>query len=144
LSAEDIKWTYSVRAVLEAASAREAARNFDEARGNQLSSILQSARAALEARDGIRLAELNRSFHLTGHAANGNPVLLELIDNLTVRCQRYRLTHAGFAQRSEIALYEHEAILEAWIARDPIRASRAVEMNLRNSESALLASLANA
>jgi DNA-binding GntR family transcriptional regulator len=139
LSTDDIKSTYFVRTVLESASARVAASRFDEARGEQLRSILNAAREALAAGEGVRLAELNRAFHLAGHAATGNRVLIQLIEDLAARCQRYRLLHAGLSTRPEIALLEHEAILDAWVARDAEAAGRAIEINLRNSEEALLA-----
>jgi DNA-binding GntR family transcriptional regulator len=141
LDVVDIESTYFVRTLLETASAAEAAPRMDADRLGALRGILREAREALAAHDGARLSDLNREFHLTGHAATDNAVLLRLIGDLSLQCQRYRLLHASLGERAAIALREHEHILEAWEARDPHAASHWIEVNLRNSEAALLSSL---
>lgn len=141
LDVVDIESTYFVRTLLETASAAEAARRMDDDRLDTLRGILSEAREALANHDGERLSDLNRDFHLTGHGATGNAVLTRLIGDLSIQCQRYRLLHASLGERAALALREHEQILEAWGARDPSAASHWIEVNLRNSQAALLASL---
>jgi DNA-binding GntR family transcriptional regulator len=141
LDVVDLESTYFVRTLLETASAAEAARRMDANRITALRVILSEAREALAAQDDARLSDLNRDFHLTGHAATENAVLLRLIGDLSLQCQRYRLLHASLGERAAIALREHEHILAAWEARDPHAASHWIEVNLRNSEAALLSSL---
>jgi DNA-binding GntR family transcriptional regulator len=137
----DIESTYFVRTLLETSSAAEAARRMDDHRIEQLRQILRDARVALAADDGERLSDLNRDFHLTGHAATGNAVLTRLIGDLSLQCQRYRLLHASLGERASVALHEHERVLDAWEARDRRAASHWIEVNLRNSKAALLSSL---
>jgi DNA-binding GntR family transcriptional regulator len=142
INIDDIRSTYFVRTLLESASAAEAARMMDDGRIDAMRSILNEARVALDSGDGARLSDLNQAFHLTGHDATGNDVLTSLIGDLSTNCQRYRLLHASLGDRAALALSEHERILAAWEARDGDAASHWIEVNLRNSESALLASLA--
>jgi DNA-binding GntR family transcriptional regulator len=137
----EIRSTYAVRTLLESASAAQAAANMDEERIERLREILRDARAALEAGDGASLAEHNALFHLTAHEAAGNEVLTRLISDLTMHCQRYRLLHATLSDRAAEALHEHERILEAWAAHDPEAASHWIEVNLRNSAEALVATV---
>lgn len=141
LDVVDIESTYFVRILLETASAAEAARRMDADRLDALRAILGEAREALASQDGERLSDLNRDFHLTGHGATGNAVLTRLIGDLSIQCQRYRLLHASLGERAALALREHERILDAWSARDSRAASHWIEVNLRNSQAALLASL---
>jgi DNA-binding GntR family transcriptional regulator len=140
-SIDEIRNSYEVRTVLEAASAAKAATNMDDERVERLRQILNEARDALEAGDHARLAEANALFHRTGHEATGNEVMQRLIKDLTVHCQRYRLLHATLSDRTVEALHEHEEILDAWARRDPEAASHWIELNLRNSAEALIASV---
>lgn len=137
----DIRSTYFVRTALESASAAEAARAMDAERVRALRSVLDEARGALAAGDSERLAALNAAFHMTGHMATGNQVLCRVLEDLTMHCRRYRLLHAAMADRAAVALHEHEEILRAWAAHDATAASHWVELNLRNSEAALIAAL---
>ncbi len=142
LSPEEIREIYKIRVVLESTSAALAATNMDDTRIGQLRAILDQAGAALTRHDGTALAELNREFHLLGHSASGNDRMTALIADLSQHCQRYRLLHAAMGDRPSVALAEHEQILNAWERRDPEGASHWIELNLRNSEAALLESLA--
>lgn len=140
-SIDEIRDTYAVRTLLESASAAEAARNIGNERLERLREILSDAREALEAEDGPSLAEQNALFHLTAHEASENEVLMRMINDLTMHCQRYRLQHARLTDRAAEALYEHEQILEAWSEHDPREASHWIEVNLRNSAAALIKSV---
>jgi DNA-binding GntR family transcriptional regulator len=131
---------YSVRVLVESASAAEAALNMDDTRLATLRSILSQARQAYADDDADLLSDLNRRFHLVGHSANGNEVLVRVITDLSMRCQRYRLLHSELKDRNALSLREHEQLLEAWEAHDSEAASQRVTENLKNSEAALLQS----
>lgn len=141
VSPHDVRELYAVRIILESASAAIAAENMDEQRIIALRAILEQAGTAIRDHDGERLADLNREFHLLGHAASGNARMTGLIGDLTQHCQRYRLLHAGIGDRPALALEEHRHILSAWEQHDSRGASYWIEVNLRNSEAALLESL---
>lgn len=141
ISTEHVREVYEVRRVLEAANAAEAARRMDDERISRLATILEQAGAAADAGDRVALSELNRDFHLVGHEASGNRTMNQIISDLTLHSQRYRLLHASLPVRAHMAHDEHERILEAWRAHDPERASHWIEINLSNSEAALLAAI---
>jgi DNA-binding GntR family transcriptional regulator len=141
LSVRHMNELYVARTLLESANAGEAARRMQDATLRELRELLDGARDALKAADGLTLADLNRRFHLVGHKASGNEVMLNLISDLSIHCQRYRLMHASLSQRAATALDEHEKILDAWTRRDSDAARRWTAVNLRNSRAALAASL---
>lgn len=143
-SEDEMRSLYSVRTLLESASAAEAAPNMDETRLAGLRSILEQARQAYADGDTDLLSDLNRRFHLMGHSAHGNKVLLRVISDLSMHCQRYRLLHSVLRDRTPLAIEEHERLLMAWEARDAEAARHWVTVNLKNSEAALLESFAAA
>jgi GntR family transcriptional repressor for pyruvate dehydrogenase complex len=81
--------------------------------------------------------DLDRQFHLTLAEATGNAVLSRLVGELFH--ERYSPISAKISARFEstrtwkAALTEHEAILHAVQARDPIAAQAAMRMHLRAS-----------
>jgi DNA-binding GntR family transcriptional regulator len=138
LSREAIEEIYFIRTALEAASAGRAATHMEAARVERLRLILEEAAGALDASDGVALADANRRFHLVGHEASGLPLLSRMIAELSDHSQRYRLLHTQLGARAHVALAEHQQILQAWAARDADAAEEAVRVNLENSERALL------
>lgn len=143
-SEDEMRSLYFVRTLLESASAAEAAPHMDETRLAGLRSLLNQARQAYADGDTDLLSDLNRRFHLLGHSAHGNKVLLRVINDLSMHCQRYRLLHSVLTDRTPLAIQEHEALLRAWEAGDAEAASHWVTVNLINSEAALLESFATA
>lgn len=141
LSLRHMNELYVARTLLESANAGEAALRMQEPTLRELREVLDGADAALDRGDGLALAGLNRTFHLVGHKASGNDVMVGLISDLSIHCQRYRLMHASLSDRAATALDEHEKILDAWERRDAEDARRWTAVNLRNSRAALSESL---
>jgi GntR family transcriptional repressor for pyruvate dehydrogenase complex len=101
----------------------------------RLRGILKDMAAALERR-GARV-DLDRHFHLTLAEMTGNAVLVRLVEQLFD--ERHSPISAKISSRFEstltwrAALGEHEAVLKAIEARDPIAAQAAMRVHLQAS-----------
>jgi GntR family transcriptional repressor for pyruvate dehydrogenase complex len=110
------------------------ARITDEAVG-RLRGLLKSMKADIDRRRAR--VDLDRQFHMTLAEATGNAVLARLVGELFD--ERHSPISAKISSRFEstrtwrVALKEHEAILEAVQARDPIAAQEAMRAHLKAS-----------
>lgn len=101
----------------------------------RLRQVLKSMEAQIERREAR--VDLDRQFHLTLAEATGNVVLIRLVGDLFD--ERHSPISAKISSRFEstrtwkAALKEHEAILRAIEARDPIAAQAAVRAHLKAS-----------
>jgi GntR family transcriptional repressor for pyruvate dehydrogenase complex len=101
----------------------------------QMRQILKDMEAGIERRRA-RL-DLDRQFHLTLAEMTGNPVLARLVGELFD--ERHSPISAKISSRFEntrtwkVALQEHQAILKAVEARDPIAAQAAMRAHLKAS-----------
>lgn len=115
-SPEEILDIYYVRISLEGAASRgaaERATEFDIAR-------LRAAAAAMRdaGDDPKERARRNRHFHEAMWAASHSPTLIDLLNRLNVHLVRYPSTTLEHEDRWREVLVEHEAILNAVVARD--------------------------
>jgi DNA-binding GntR family transcriptional regulator len=107
---------YAVRTELEGLAARLAARHATEEEVQVLRDMVRDDRARLD--DPAELARANRRFHKMIHLASHNRFLVQQLD-LVHRSMALMATTSLAAQgRGEIALAEHEAIVEAIARRD--------------------------
>ena len=101
----------------------------------RLRELLKSMEAEIERRHAR--VDLDRQFHLTLAEMTGNTVLARLVGELCD--ERHSPISAKISSRFEstrtwkAALKEHEAILEAVEARDPIAAQAAMRAHLKAS-----------
>ena len=122
---------YEIRAALEALAAKRAAEHFDPARGDALAAMLDEMAAG----PGVeRYLELNLRFHSELYAHSGRERLVEMITELRDASSAYlnifRATDDFPVERLDA---EHHEILDACIARDPARASRAIRVHLQGT-----------
>ena len=128
---------YVVRSELEGLAARLAARHATEEEVRFLREMVEEDKALID--DPAALARTNRRFHRQVHLASHNRFLVQQLD-LVYRSMALMATTSLAAEgRSEVALAEHEAIVEAIAAHDGEAAagklkahiSRAFEARLR-------------
>ena len=81
--------------------------------------------AACRARDVRRVDGLNREFHLEIIRASGNPHLYDLYRDLMMRCSRFRAGVPLTQQQAAAMMPEHQAIVDAFKARDVVAGVRA-------------------
>ncbi len=139
VSAADVFHVYTVREELEALSMRLAARRITPHQLFQLSVIVDSMEAALG--DARRSSDLNREFHEIIYAAAGNPVLKQIMDDLTGMVARFPVSAYAVEGRARAAVEEHRAILDALARHDPETAAEAGRLHLHNGQSARLRAL---
>jgi DNA-binding GntR family transcriptional regulator len=121
LSAEEADQMLEVRATLEAANARLAARRREPAIIEQLKNILARGTEAIAAERVAELPHLNDEFHAHLARAGSNRVLADLMKTLRDRTgPLFRGIGLEFARTSWA---EHAGILRAVIAGDPELAS---------------------
>ncbi|OSQ51706.1 GntR family transcriptional regulator [Marivita geojedonensis] len=115
---------YVVRTELEGLAARLAARHATEEEVQVLQDMVDDDRALLD--DPSALARANRRFHKQIHLASHNRFLVQQLD-LVHRSMALMATTSLAAQgRGEIALAEHQAIVDAITQRDEDAAYKAL------------------
>jgi DNA-binding GntR family transcriptional regulator len=109
-----------VRELLEAETARLAARGVSPAQLAKLRQICAEGQAAAEADDFRRAVAANDAFHAEIAAVAGNSVLAELADIVGRRVQWYYQMVAP--ARSHDSWAEHQEMIDAIEAGDPVQA----------------------
>ncbi|MET7671332.1 GntR family transcriptional regulator [Micromonospora luteifusca] len=116
-SAQALFDIYEVRIPLEAAAARGAAErhtSFDRMQLIRLHEILRE----VPPDDVAALNAANRKFHEAIWAATHNSALIDFLKRLDLYLRRYPATALHYAGRYQDSRGEHEALLEAILARD--------------------------
>ena len=115
---------YVVRTELEGLAARLAARHATDEEGQVLQDMVHDDRALMD--DPSALARANRRFHKQIHLASHNRFLVQQLD-LVHRSMALMATTSLAAQgRGEIALAEHQAIVDAITQRNEDAAYKAL------------------
>jgi DNA-binding GntR family transcriptional regulator len=128
-SAEEVLEIYGVRAILEAAAARDAAIRRTDYDLATLDRILRNMSEAQNATPE-EMAGINRSFHRAIWQAARNHTLADLLERLAVHLRRYPATTYTRAGRWEEALNEHQTLLEAIRHRDADAAGDVAEKHM--------------
>lgn len=127
-SPEEIIDIYDVRITLEGAAARAAAERATELDRRRL----RAAQAAMVSTgpDARERAAANRAFHEAVWAASHSPTLVDLLQRLNVHLVRYPTTTLEGDVRWTAVLEEHETLLDAIDAGDPVRAREVAEHHM--------------
>jgi DNA-binding GntR family transcriptional regulator len=137
---------YGVRLVVEPAAARLAAEGADTPLVAELERWNLACRLSPDQSDLIALREANKGFHATVGRASGNDRLADLSAALMDELDRvlYLPQLAPLWERLETTYEEHQRIIEALRARNPLAAEQAahehVMANRRDAIEALIAS----
>jgi len=121
-----------VREALETIAIRHACSrmSFDDI--DYLRILVMRQRRAIDADDDDRFVELDEEFHLCIADGSGLPMVARILGQLRgfVRIMRLGSTRVRDART---AIDEHEVILEAIEARDPVAATAALQTHLQNA-----------
>lgn len=112
------------RAALESIIARQAARHGTPEHFQILRDTIEQMRAAVEAAEPDDLIALNESFHEAIHEASGCTYLRRLQNAQNMYDHAARVTVLARDEVRRKSFVEHEAIMQAIIARDEDRAER--------------------
>ncbi len=119
---------YTVRTELECLAARLAAQHAAAEEINVLRDMVQSDREILD--DPQALARANRRFHKQIHLASHNLYLVQQLDLVHRSMALMATTSLAAEGRGEMALDEHDAIVEAIANRDGDAATAALRHHL--------------
>lgn len=115
---------YAVRAELEGLAARLAARHATDEEVKVLSEMVDEDRVLLD--DPEALSRANRRFHKMIHLASHNRFLVQQLDLVHRSMALMATTSLAVDGRGEIALGEHQAIVDAISRRDEAAAYQAL------------------
>lgn len=128
---EHINRLIETRLPLEVEMARLAAARAGAEQVRALRARLAEGRALLEKPDREGLMTLDRDFHRGLAECTGNPVLIEILENLHQRSLiLWHVSVSSGGRDYEVVQGEHERILEHVAARDPEGASQAMREHI--------------
>jgi DNA-binding GntR family transcriptional regulator len=139
LDAAFVGWLYELRAALDSAAARAAARRPRPELREEGTAILKAGRAAIAAGDLDRLVKADLRFHLFVYEAAGNPLLLDTARQHWHHTRRAMGAYVRRATAMGNVWGEHAAILDAVVAGDGERAAQLSHEHAANSVRTLLA-----
>lgn len=122
------------RLILEPPAAAAAAADPSRSAIAELRRNVAAMRRWARTGDGDPFA-LNRHFHLALVSMAGNLVLTEMLDMVLQRVSRYRVRARHTPESARCIAAEHNAIVDALVARDPQEVQRRVADHLRSSHS---------
>jgi DNA-binding GntR family transcriptional regulator len=129
---------YDVRGHLDALAARLAAHNLDdEARAE----IEKAARELAEPHDDPVAA--NRKFHRAIYLASKNSVLIEVLEALWNRSDRYRRFSRPMATREDVVA-EHQKLADVVLGGDANAAEELMRAHIQEAENELIAAVTRA
>jgi GntR family transcriptional regulator, rspAB operon transcriptional repressor len=119
-----------VRKALEETTARLAAERATASQVLTLHSLVERQREANAAKDSDAFHQADEQFHAGIAEVAGHPGIWTLIQQVKIHVDRYRRLTLPLQGRIAHAIAEHETILAAIEARDPVRARMAMEAHL--------------
>lgn len=144
ISAAGLDHLGQARCVLEGTAARLAAERTDEATINRLKSIAELHVDTLRSGASDGMLASNREFHFVIYEAAGNPVMVNLIENLWLRYGPYvrllsdRMTDRLRGDSGGQYSRHHVAIIAALAARNGPAAERALVSDIKATQTLLL------
>ena len=133
MTLEDVTCTYETRFLLEGEAAYRAAGQFSPAAEQVAREALAARAYHLERGDTQHARDAHERFHFTIYEAASNPWLVRSIMPLWRNAERYRLESMRRPELAAQRAREHEAILEAVVARDAETARVRTVDHLRSS-----------
>lgn len=147
LSVTDVKDLYACRVSIEGMAARYAAENITDGELAELRAVFERMRNRLGPKYLTEYRELNRRFHNIIFEASRHPFLVRTLLQMwtafpSMLWSNFRQTaSASVPGRGEQDVAEHLAIVEAFEARDPQAAERAVQRHIESAGHHLVAAL---
>jgi DNA-binding GntR family transcriptional regulator len=141
LSAADLAHAFEVMAALEGLSGELACMRIGQAEVAELQALNYEMRAHHARRDLSAYYRVNAQIHRAINRAARNPVLTEIYDRLNARLQAFRFRSNFDAEKWDAAVREHEAMIDALIARDGARLRRVLIEHLQHKRDVVLAQI---
>jgi len=142
LSAEDVAHAFEVMAALEGLSGELACARISDEELAELQALNYEMRAQHARRDLPAYYRLNAQIHQAINRAARNPVLSEIYDRLNARLQALRFSSNFDTEKWDAAVRDHDAMIEALLARDGARLRRILVSHMQHKLDVVLAHLA--
>jgi DNA-binding GntR family transcriptional regulator len=139
----EVMQVYDMRVLLEAEAAGQAARSRGDADLMRLEGLLARDRALTDPDDATRI-RTNLEFHSAVWHATHNPVLLDLLDRLSIHLVHAPRSTLAVAGRWTTALDEHDRLVAAVRARDEEAARETARQHMTTAREIRLALLKEA
>jgi DNA-binding GntR family transcriptional regulator len=121
-----------VRKLLEGLQASRAAERITKTEAASLRGIVKEMRAAVGSAEALRYSELNARLHAMIRDIAAHQTSARLLQQLRDQTVRHRFSLSLVPGRSLVSLPQHEAIVTAVTARDPVAAERAMHEHLQS------------
>ncbi|MBK8666188.1 MAG: GntR family transcriptional regulator [Burkholderiales bacterium] len=141
LSETDVIHTFEVMAGLEAQSGELAAQRITDSELAEIKAMHFEMLAAWTRRDLPAYYHLNARIHAAINAAAKNPVLTDTYARVNARLQALRFRSNQNEKKWRHAVEEHEGMIAALQARDPVAMRQVLSSHLANKLSTVLAQL---
>ncbi len=141
LDPDHVRHLYEIRAALDGAAARAAAMRMEGALAARGQALLEAGRAAVASSDTARLIAADVDFHLFIYEASGNPLFAQTAASHWRHLRRIMGAVLRDRASYEAVWREHDAIMQALVARDGARAEALVRAHAEDAAARLAASL---
>lgn len=142
LSERAVEEFYAIKSILEGYAAQMAAENMSEKDIEKLEQINQKLQELADDGDVKTFFRVHNEFHEVFIRAAGNEKLLELINQLMMKFNRFRLASLSLPGRMEISVKEHEKIIRAFKRKDGAQADSLVRKTASFGGQVLIQSMA--
>jgi len=144
LSEADVLNTFEVMSGLEAQSGELAAQRITQAELDEIKAMHYEMLAAYTRRDLPAYYRLNAAIHGAINAAAKNPVLTATYKQVNARLQALRFRSNQDGEKWSAAVKEHDLMIEALSARDPVAMRSVLTSHLNNKLNVVIEQLRSA
>ena len=137
----DVLNTFEVMAGLEAQSGELATQRITDAELTEIKAMHFEMLAAYTRRDLPAYYRLNAAIHSAINAAAKNPVLASIYKQVNARLQALRFRSNQDEEKWKSAVKEHEQMINALEARDPVAMREVLTNHLNNKRDVVIAQL---
>lgn len=138
LTEQDVRQTFELMAGLEGFSGELAAQRITDAELAEIRAMHFEMMAAFTRRDLSNYYRLNALIHAAINAAAKNPVLSATYERINARLQALRFRSNQDEEKWQTAMREHEKMIEALAARDPVAMRTVLVSHLNNKLNVVL------
>lgn len=142
LSERAVEEFYAIKSILEGYAAQMAAENMADKDIEKLETINEKLQELADEGDVKTFFRVHNEFHEVFIRAAGNEKLLELINQLMLKFNRFRLASLSLPGRMEISVKEHEKIIKAFKRKDGTQADNLVRKTASFGGQVLIQSMA--
>ena len=138
---QDIHEIYDVRGALEVLALRLAAPHLSHENLKAHLEELHDVRAELDTRPVLRFLQVDIRFHMLITRASGNARLMHNLSLLRSQICMFQMQDTLYPKRMEIALIDHEQILQALLAGNVDEAADCLTRHIQHAKEGVLADI---